>query len=505
MTLILALLEGSSILAVAGGALVIWTAPALGGWRDLLSVLAGAAALVVSCVLAFAYAGLYDLRVVRSFDAFLGRVPRALAAAILLAALASMEVPAARIANDAFVSSVLLPIGIIFGPVLLLRAAVYWLMQSPRFTKRLLLMGNSLLAWQLIEEIHARPDCRYAVAGVAGGGADTDVVASQDLPGALAGLDAIIDRVRPDEIVVAPSHWRGRLPIRELLDARVHRGIPVHDGVALFERLAGKLPIEALAYSHLIFSNGFRQSRLAQWVRRGVSILVAVLGLLATAPLLGLIALAITLDSPGPVLFAQRRVGFRGKPFMLLKFRTMHPVVKAPSEWERDNGHRITRAGRWLRRFWLDELPQLVNILRGDMDLVGPRPHPVCNAELFTQKIPYYTLRTSVRPGLTGWAQVRYGYANDLEEEAEKMCYDLYYIKHRSLWLDLRILLDTIRIVLSSRDRDAADSRAVDARRIAIFPAAAPLPPDGDGAAAADGAFAAGELELQLTHEPSPQ
>ncbi len=495
MTLILAVLEGSSILAAALGALVLWAPPATGGWRDLLAVLPGAGALMVSCVLAFSYAGLYDLRVVRSFDAFLGRVPRALAAAIILAALASAAVPAARIADNAFMSSVLLPIAVVFGPTLVLRAGAYWLMQTRRFVRRLLIVGNSLLAWQLIEEIHDRPDRRYAVAGVAGDGTDADAAALQDFPGGLAGLDAVIDRVQPDEIVVAPSDRRGRLPIRELLDARVHRGIPVHDGVALFERLAGKLPIEALAYSHLIFSNGFHQSRLALRVRRGVSILAAVLGLIATAPLLGLIALAVTLDSPGPVLFAQRRVGFRGKPFTLLKFRTMHPVVKPPSEWERDNGHRITRVGRWLRRFWLDELPQLVNILRGDMDLVGPRPHPVCNAELFTQKIPYYTLRTSVRPGLTGWAQVRYGYANDLEEEAEKMCYDLYYIKHRSLWLDLRILLETLKTALGGHRLEAA--------HLAPHPLVAPSRPawyPGDGSGIGDGFM--GEPELQLTRDP---
>jgi len=155
-----------------------------------------------------------------------------------------------------------------------------------------------------------------------------------------------------------------------------------------------------------------------------------------------------------------------GRRFKLIKFRTMHPVSQKTSEWAKDNSDRITRVGRWLRKFRLDELPQFVNILRCDMNLVGPRPHPASNFELLVlvsrnapehgEVIPYYSLRSLVRPGVTGWAQVRYGYANDLEEEIEKMRYDLYYIKHQSLWLDLRILFDTVKIVLAG-SRTGAD------------------------------------------------
>jgi len=156
----------------------------------------------------------------------------------------------------------------------------------------------------------------------------------------------------------------------------------------------------------------------------------------------------------------QARVGFRGRTFRLAKFRTMRGDAEAPSEWVKDNGHRITRLGYWLRRFRLDELPQLVNILRGEMNLVGPRPHPAANYALLATvmrnvpetgvEIPLYSLRTLVRPGITGWAQVRFGYANGVVEEIEKLRYDLYYLKHRSLWLDLRILLETLRVVFFS-------------------------------------------------------
>jgi len=147
----------------------------------------------------------------------------------------------------------------------------------------------------------------------------------------------------------------------------------------------------------------------------------------------------------------------RSKRFRLIKFRTMRVETKSRSEWAHDNCDRITRVGKWLRKFRLDEIPQFMNVIRGDMNLVGPRPHPVSNLELFGEGIPYYSLRSAVRPGITGWAQIRLGYANNLEEETEKMRYDLYYIKHLSFWLDLRILFDTVKTVLSGRGAQSAE------------------------------------------------
>ena len=183
---------------------------------------------------------------------------------------------------------------------------------------------------------------------------------------------------------------------------------------------------------------------------------MAVVGLLALGVVIGLVALAIKADSRGPVFFVQERVGLHNVPFRLIKFRTMRPDDSDTSEWVADNGHRITRVGKVLRKFRLDELPQFLNVLRGDMNLVGPRPHPVSNFNLFMEQIPFYSLRSAVRPGVTGWAQVRYGYANNLKEETEKMRYDLYYVKHLSLWLDLRVLFDTIKVVLFGLGATAA-------------------------------------------------
>jgi lipopolysaccharide/colanic/teichoic acid biosynthesis glycosyltransferase len=168
---------------------------------------------------------------------------------------------------------------------------------------------------------------------------------------------------------------------------------------------------------------------------------------------MGIIALAIKLDSAGPVFFVQERSGLGGRIFRLVKFRSMHPAACDAIEpvWSRDVTSRLTRVGKWLRRFYFDELPQLINLLRGDMDLVGPRPEMASNVQTMAEHIPYYTIRNTVRPGITGWAQIKQGYAVSQEEVTEKMRYDLYYIKHMSLWLDLRILLDTLKIILSHR------------------------------------------------------
>jgi exopolysaccharide biosynthesis polyprenyl glycosylphosphotransferase len=261
---------------------------------------------------------------------------------------------------------------------------------------------------------------------------------------------------RLQRIVVALGERERADAMPVLLEAR-GRGIRVEDAVDVYERITGKLAIEVLPAANLVFGKGFRVARGHAAIGRAMSLVAAAVGLVIVAPLMAVIALAVKLDSRGPVFFRQDRVGYHGKRFSLIKFRTMRPVPAEVSAWVRDNADRITRVGRLLRKFRLDELPQFLNVLRGDMNLVGPRPHPVVNYELFTREIPYYALRAAVRPGVTGWAQVRYGYANDLVEETEKMRYDLYYVKHLSFWLDLRILIDTVGVVVSGLGSVAAD------------------------------------------------
>ncbi len=327
--------------------------------------------------------------------------------------------------------------------------------------ERVLLVGLSPLTARLVEAIEARPELRWRLIGLV-----ADLPRDQEAGvgpwlGPVAALPAILEATQPTRIVIVPADRRKPIVEEPLIDARL-RGVVVEDTVRTIEQATGKLPIETLTGRSLILSDGFRHSDLVPsgWTRfltHGVSVVAAVAGIALLLPLLALIAVAIKIDSRGPVVFRQDRLGVGGRPFPLFKFRTMHHARTRRSEWVRDNGHRITRVGKWLRRFRLDELPQLVNVLRGEMNLVGPRPHPVTNGRLFMECIPHYRLRSVVRPGITGWAQIKYGYANGLEEETEKMRYDLFYIKHRSFLLDLRILIATLGLVV----RDGPSHEAV--------------------------------------------
>ncbi len=327
--------------------------------------------------------------------------------------------------------------------------------------ERTLILGSGTLARALVDEINARPQGRYTVIGVVAEDA-VPRTGSFNCPvlGVLDDLPRVIAAYQPQRIVIALSERRGHLPVDHLVEARTRDGIQVEQGTDVYEWLTGKLAIESLTPSNLIFSRDFRPMRLTQYATRAVSVVAAVFGLALFLPLLVVVALAVKLDSRGPALFVQDRVGLGGRRFRLYKFRSMR-TTKARSEWAGDNDDRITRVGRILRKYRIDELPQLYNVLRGDMNLVGPRPHPLSNFEMFVlvsrntpqhgSQIPYYSLRSSVRPGITGWAQVRYKYANGLGEEIEKLRYDLYYIKHYSLVLDLRILFETVRVIVGGR------------------------------------------------------
>ena len=318
-----------------------------------------------------------------------------------------------------------------------------------QFQTRILLIGQRPIAWKFINEIERCPERRYTIIGIVAEKAREPEYSPYLVLGRIDQLRAIVAAVKPDRIVLALSDRRGQMPATELLEFQT-AGIVVEDVADAYERVSGKLPIEVVTPGQLIASQRLWKSRALKKAQRVVSFTAALLLLIAVSPFLAVIALAIKLDSGGAILFRQSRAGKDGRPFELLKFRTMVPVECAPSEWVRDNSGRITRLGRWLRRLRLDELPQLVNVIRGDMNLVGPRPHPVTNLQLFRDAIPYYTLRGSIRPGITGWAQVRYHYANNLQEETEKMRYDLYYIEHMSLWMDAKIILSTIGVFLRS-------------------------------------------------------
>ena len=358
-------------------------------------------------------------------------------------------------------------------------AGLLYRMRSSRpAVSRILILGGGPLASKLVEELRSASGFNHVTVGIVDDQPPgDDLQAETPWLGPLDRLTEIVEAARANHIVVALFDRRGRLPLKPLLTSRV-RGVIVEDVLDLCERLTGKMAIEALTPGPLILSKGFTNSGAPESVARAASIVIAAAGLVFLSPVLALIAAAIKLDSKGPVMFVQARAGRDGRPFNLLKFRTMHPCEERASEWVQDNSDRITRVGAALRRFRLDELPQLVNVLRGEMNLVGPRPHPTCNEEIFTRNIAYYGLRSTVHPGVTGWAQVRYGYANNIEEETEKMRYDLYYIKNRSLRLDARILLETVGIVLLGHGASQVRSRVSDPPVETTMPAdPEPMPP----------------------------
>jgi exopolysaccharide biosynthesis polyprenyl glycosylphosphotransferase len=451
MALRLMIVEGVLLFAAVGITTLAWAQPYIVDWLDFFAILGQTVALSVSCVVAFYYNDLYDLDVVQSLGVFATRLVQAFGVAFILLAGFYAFFPATQLAGGPFVSS----LALILGLLLPVRAACYLLLRSRPFRERVLILGASLLTDGIIREIAGRPQFRYVVVGVADD--PTDATRAPILPvpvlGPLAQLAKITEETKPDRIVVAFEERRGRIPVRQLLEARL-AGIVIEEGVPMYERLTGKLAIEVMTPSYLIFSPVFRKTRLQLGLRRLVSLIVAAAGVAVTAPVMALVAASIKMSSPGPIFFVQERIGLAGRSFRLIKFRTMRPRAagdEASSVWTRDDTGRITPLGAWVRRLRLDELPQFWNILRGDMDLVGPRPEIAGNVAVMSEMIPYYSLRHVVRPGITGWAQIRHGYSVNLEDVSEKIRYDLYYIRHMSLWFDLRILIDTVKIVLFGR------------------------------------------------------
>jgi exopolysaccharide biosynthesis polyprenyl glycosylphosphotransferase len=346
-------------------------------------------------------------------------------------------------------------IGLLLVAVMLLlwRKLFLVIHSQPHLAKRALILGDSPLAESLIAELESRPEFGIHVVGqlksFESGKTWSGLNSSEDR------VEALLSSVKlhePDHIIVALGERRGNLPVEALLELKNH-GASIRDGSELYEAVTGKVPIEFIGLSGLLFSPGFQVSRPIVIYRHIFSFVLALLALVVTLPLMVLIAFAIRLDSVGPVIFRQRRVGQEGKIFTLFKFRTM--VVDADRE---DNPRpammtddRFTRVGRWLRRTRMDELPQIVNILRGDMHLVGPRPFVPNQEQECLEKIPYYRQRWVVKPGATGWAQVNRGYCATIKDNVEKLGYDLFYIKNASIGLDLLILFKTMKILLLRR------------------------------------------------------
>jgi len=398
------------------------------------------------CFVCFYFCDLYNFEDPHDFGDLFGRLCRALGWSALLLATTYLVFPNTIVRGN-FVSHALL---LLLCAVLLIRGAVYALAKRAPFSERVLIMGVSSLAAQLADQIRTRPDLALRLVGVLGEGATATALWAPRL-GHYDDVADVVRRHRPDRIIVAMADRRSHLPVAQLLACRV-RGVRIEEGAQVLERFTRRLAVESLTPSALIFGDGFRVTRGQLLVKRVMSVAIAIVALVLTAPLVAVVALGIKLESRGPVFFIQERVGLHGRLFRLVKFRTMRVLDARETDTVlRDNRSRVTVLGAVLRRYRLDEIPQFINILRGDMSLVGPRPEMAENVATFSTVIPYYNLRHEVRPGLTGWAQVRAGYSMSVEEVTRKLCYDLYYIKHMSALFDLRILFDTVKFVLSGK------------------------------------------------------
>lgn len=328
-----------------------------------------------------------------------------------------------------------------------------------KMVKRTVLLGSGNLARTIAAEIGDRPRCNYALLGVVGETVDVDLSGffCRRL-GSMENIQSILAETRPEQIIVALDDNHSYLSLDRIAEYESRWNVSVVSGFDAYESLTGMVAIESLTPDLTLCTGCFHPSHTSRFISRTLSLIMAGTGLLLSLPAMAIIAVAIKLESTGPVLFMQERVGLAGKRFTLFKFRSMHVTNAMHTEWEEDNRSRITHVGKVLRKYRLDELPQFMNVLIGHMNMVGPRPHPSKNEHLFMlvsrntpqrgHEIPYYMLRCAVKPGITGWAQVRYKYANGLDEEMEKLRYDLYYIKHYSPWLDIRILLETFAVVL---------------------------------------------------------
>ena len=327
------------------------------------------------------------------------------------------------------------------------RRADEWLTGCSTLRERVYVLGFGARASRVVDVLRSRQDVGMSVVGWSEQHQDSEHNENE----ALGLLPYCKPNPAIDRVIVAMEERRGCMPIRELLDLRL-RGVIIEDDLALLERILGRLPLESITPSSLIFTDGFRVRAPHQIVRRLVSFTVAFVALLICAPVIPMVVLAVRISSPGPIFFKQKRVGLRGRPFTIYKFRTMcqHAEVNG-AVWATKHDPRITRIGKLMRETRLDEIPQLWNVLRGDMAFVGPRPERPEFVEWLCHEIPYFDLRHMIRPGITGWAQVRYQYGATLEETKRKLEYDLYYLKHLSLGLDLLILFETAKIIVLRR------------------------------------------------------
>ncbi len=396
-----------------------------------------------TCIICFYFQDLYNWRYWRRASELTSSI--LLGGGITLIALALLYyiLPVIGLERDVLLIALVITLGISF----LMRVGYLRLKFADNAATRVVILGDGENAKFLFQQIRSGG---YPVMFEGYVGKN-----NWDLPyrclGDVSQLSAIINAVDPDVLVVAPDGWRGTLPIDDLLHIKL-TSCDVIDAPTFYENITGRILVEEIRPSSIIFTRGFLSSPTQDIMKRGFDILFALIGLIVSFPIMLLTAIIIRLESPGPIFYLQQRVGKDGKDFKVIKFRSMRQdAEKAGPQWASENDPRVTRVGRIIRKIRIDELPQFINVIKNDMSFVGPRPERRYFVDQLEKVIPFYALRMHAKPGITGWAQINYPYGDTIEDAKEKLKYELFYMKHRTLWLDLVIIFQTVKVAIKAR------------------------------------------------------
>jgi sugar transferase (PEP-CTERM system associated) len=424
-----------------------WSEPGVfESYTDTPEFLLQSCAFAVVFFASFYWNGLYDLRKPERLTQTLG-LTQALGMACLVLGTSYYLLPGLLLGRGVFfIALVLVLVSVVCTRIL---GAALWRMAAP--VENTIILGTQSLAMDIAQALKDRNDLTTKLVGfVATGQCDdaADSLLGYPVLGTLDGLEHIVYSRQIRRVVVAIEDRRGVLPIRQLVRLKVE-GILIEEAQSVIAALTGHVRLQTLLPSWLVFSDGFRRSRFTLVVKRTTDLLFSILGFLVSIPIMVITAVAIKLDSRGPILYRQQRVGHKGRCFEVLKFRSMRVDAEVNgAQWSSADDPRVTRVGRIIRRFRLDEFPQFINVIRGEMSFVGPRPERPVFVEQLRENSVYYDQRHSVRPGITGWAQVQYRYGANIEDACVKLEYDLFYLQNMSMWFDLLIIFKTIRTVL---------------------------------------------------------
>jgi sugar transferase (PEP-CTERM system associated) len=402
------------------------------------------------CLAAFYLFDLYDFVVMHDRRELVLRLVQALGLAWVALALSFYFFPAVMLGRS--IALIALPLALTL--MVAWRVSIHWFLGHPDFGERILIVGSGDAAVDVAREVLSRPDAGYRVVGFIG--TDSELLGKSLINPRVIGLTEelgdIVNSEKIDRIVVAMGERRGQFPIDKLLQLSLAGRVWIEEGAAFYERVTGRVSLSMIRPSWLIFTGPGRQKKFASLSRIAVHRSAALIGFLLSLPIVIVTAILIKLESRGPVFYKQERVGKNGRTFVLVKFRSMRvDAEKEGPVWASKGDDRTTRVGRVIRKVRIDEIPQFWNIIKGDMNFVGPRPERPHFVAQLAQEIPYYEQRHLIAPGLTGWAQIKYPYGASIEDARQKLQYDLFYIKNHGLVFDAIILFETVKIILFGR------------------------------------------------------